>query len=178
LLQRVAEGRDASAASITRIWIRAIASHPLAYARHRLEHFNSSTTFLVEPAHRCRWETSSACSMPKLQRAMKDFVRKNALYWPCIWLALGLWLLLKGGAGAEVKALAWSGLLYGAGYLLVGVATDPRYHLWTTLSIATAAGLFLADQQHPWAALKRAAVPVGLVAAAGYAARLLSLIPG
>jgi hypothetical protein len=73
--------------------------------------------------------------------------------------------------------LAWSGLLYGGGYLLVGIATDPRYHLWTTLSIATAAGLFLADQQHPWAALKHAAVPVGLVAAAGYAARLLSLLP-
>lgn len=43
----------AGAQPIADRWIEAIAAHPLAYARHRLEHFNSSTYFIVPPAQRC-----------------------------------------------------------------------------------------------------------------------------
>ena len=161
---------------LTQIWLAAVAHHPLAYAEHRLSHFNSSIQFLVSADARCRAAPEySGCDRPYRARIESDFIRKNFLYWPCVWLAAGIWLLFQRSAGAPAKALAWSGLLYGTSFLLVGVATDYQYHLWTVLSIGLALGLHFSRQKDWRGPLKRLAVPVGIVVAAGYAARIALL---
>ena len=176
LFQRFAAPGAKPGAGLTQIWLDAVAHHPLAYAEHRLSHFNSSIQFLVSADARCRAAPEYAgCDRPPGVRIGSDFVRKNFLYWPCVWLAAGVWLLFQRSASAPAKALAWSGVLYGTSFLLLGVATDYQYHLWTILSIGLALGLHFSRQEDWMAPLKRLAVPVGIVVAAGYVARIVLL---
>ena len=166
-----------TAGTPTRTWINAIAAHPFSYARHRLDHFNSSTYFLVPPAQRCRSAPEYFdCNQPQATLIAGDFVKKNPLYWPCVWLVAGAWLLLRGRAGPAVRALAWSGMIYGLAYLVVGVATDWRYYLWTVFAIAMALALDFASGKDSRRAAKELALFVLPVVIAGYAARLLFLI--
>ena len=159
----------------TRTWISAIASHPLSYARHRLDHFNSSIYFLVPPAQRCRSAPEYFdCNEPRARLIASDFVKKNPLYWPCVWLAAGAWLLVRRRGAAEgIRALAWSGTLYGVAYLVVRVATDWRYYLWTVFAIAMALALDFASAKDTRPAARELALVVLPVVIAGYAARLI-----
>lgn len=167
---------DTTADALTKRWMKAIATHPMAYAEHRLAHFNSSTYFLVSPTARCASApTYSGCDQPRARQIVDDFVKKNLLYWPCLWLAAGAWLVFRGRASAAVRALASSGILYGLGYLFVGVATDWRYHLWTTLAISMALALHFASDENAGERLKELILVVTPVAVAGYVARLLFL---
>jgi mannose/fructose/N-acetylgalactosamine-specific phosphotransferase system component IID len=92
-----------------------------------------------------------------------------------VWLAGGIWLLLQRSASAPAKTLAWSGLLYGTSFLIVGVATDYQYHLWTILSIGLALGIHFSRQEDWIEPLKRLAVVAGIVIVAGYIARVAML---
>ena len=178
LFQRFASTAEAARVLRTR-WLDAIAEHPAAYAEHRLSYFNSSTGFLVSPTARCEAApTYSKCDEPRSTQIIGDFVKKNLLYWPCIWLAAAAWLIARGRPSPPVRALAWSALLYGFGYLLIGVATDWRYHLWTTVAAAMALALHFARDKEADGRWKELLVAVALVAIPGYAARIFFIFAG
>ena len=154
-LQELIDDGDVDAKTL---WLRAIASHPIAYAEHRLTHFNISTWFLVPGGPEF---TAWSRSVPNPWRfqvrqnhvlttitAIGDMVASTPFGWPIFWICVALAALILGAAAgvrADVIAVAASSFLYGAGYLVFGVATGMRYHFWT-LSGAAVAAVLLAAQ--------------------------------
>jgi hypothetical protein len=73
---------------------------------------------------------------------------ETPLAWPFFWISLAaaaLVLCVSGELPVEIKALAASAFLYGAGYLVIGVATGMRYHLWTVTGAALSFVLTIAE---------------------------------
>ena len=136
------------------LWRRAILKYPVAYMAHRLSHFNSSIYFFV-PSLSFRyskaWELGPSGRRVITQRDIYlDYLKKNLLFWPVTWLALGvcaLSLLRQPVAPppmfACARALICSGLLYSAAYLFIGVATETRYYYWSIMAIML--GIILAS---------------------------------
>lgn len=155
--------------SLTAEWLTTIARHPVAYAMHRIAHFNRSIFFVVPPAQQCV-EAPEMHDCPVSARS--DFLTKNALFWPCIWLAVGIALLLVPNVGTLATGLVWSGLAYGLSYAIVGVASDFRYFLWTEIAVQLALVLALLKG----ASIRWPLIAAGAVAAVGYAARFAYLI--
>ena len=134
------------------IWGKAILAHPIAYAEHRLTHFNLSTWFLVpDDPFSPGWSQSvpnpwnfQVRPNPVLS-AVDNIANATAmtpLGWPIFWIALALSVLLacwSAKLSDAVTATAASAFLYGMGYLIFGVATGMRYHLWTITGAALAA---------------------------------------
>lgn len=169
-------------------WAAAVLAHPLAYAEHRLAHFNSNTRFLVRDADLPKLSVASdpnpwGYTLPA--SAARDAVAMAAqallqtpFGWPVCWLALGVGLLVLRPAVRTLDpaaAMAWSAVLYGFSYLPLSVASEVRYHFWTTTAIGIAAALTLprADVR----ALPRwrwvlAGVPVVVVVLSGVVARV------
>lgn len=125
-------------------WVRSIASHPIAYLQHRLIHFNLSSWFLVKNGPDfTAWsqsvpnpwgyhveENGLLTSITKVA----DEAAMTPLGWPIFWISIALGSLVAGlmfGLEVEPIAIAASAFLYGAGYLVVGVATGIRYYIWT-----------------------------------------------
>jgi hypothetical protein len=170
-------------------WLKTIAQHPLAYAEHRLKHFNSALLFLVPPKH-IRLTPEYRTGDPKVkplevvtERDVRlDIVRKNFAIWPATWLALAgclLFLLrheppVTGVAAGRV--LAVSALGYSGAYLLIGVATDMRYHYWSLLAVLLALLVALPTLLRQWrerrGPLLACAGGVGAVVVLGTLARL------
>lgn len=140
------------------IWLRAIAAHPLAYAQHRLAHFNQSTWFMVPHGPGFTAWTNSVDNpwsfkvrgnwVLKAIDAMARAAAVTPLGWPVFWISLALATLIL-GRSAKVRgvaiAVAASALLYGAGYLLVGVATGMRYYVWVITGAGLGAVLVVGD---------------------------------
>jgi hypothetical protein len=141
-----------------RVWIEAIAAHPLAYAQHRLAHFNAETRFFV------RGQTDPAApsqSDPNpwnyriqpngVQQGVDHVVSWSAitpLGWPIWWMAMaaGVAILTPVLPSREiVTPIALSALLYGLGYLAFGVASEMRYHLWTMIAALLAVVIAASD---------------------------------
>ena len=143
---------DEGDVSVTRLWLSAIATHPLAYAEHRLDHFNRSTSFLVRtnpvPA---AWAQSAQNpwgfqvrqnSMLASVDAYADGFGATPLGWPIFSISLALAVLIASFAtktSMAVRAIAASAFLYGMSYLVVGVAVGLRYYFWTFSGAALAA---------------------------------------
>ncbi|URD61040.1 hypothetical protein M8312_00525 [Sphingomonas sp. KRR8] len=163
------------------LWIDAIRHHPLAYAEHRLAHFNQATYFLIRHSPgNTGWLTSvdnpwhyQVTPNPVLDAVgtADRLVLKTPLGWPIIWLALAL-AALVGALALRVRgpalALAASAFLYGSGYLLVGVATGMRYQLWTWFAAIIAALFVWAEWRNSQRGLPRW-LPIALI--------LLVLVP-
>jgi hypothetical protein len=168
------------------LWRRAILEHPVAYMAHRLSHFNSSIYFFV-PSVSYRYskapEVRSGLRIITQSEIYFDYLKKNFLFWPVFWLALGVCALpfLKPSATAPpviacARALITSGLLYSAAYLFIGVATETRYYYWSIMAIML--GIILASSEirqqmraHP----SRSRLAVAFVLAVlsiGFAARI------
>jgi len=139
-------------------WLRAIINHPVAYAEHRLDHFNRSTWFLLrESPHFTAWTASVPnpwnyqVRMNALLAAVSryaDVAARTPLGWPCFWIAVGLAAFVLAacqGLDLQFVAIAASAPLYGLGYLLFGVATGMRYHFWTMTGAALAAALVIGE---------------------------------
>lgn len=143
---------------ILRDWVVAIATHPLAYARHRLAHLNA--TLRIGGRYDERSATAPGDSEPNpdglgrrggpvthtLQRAMA-IVAETPLGSPAVWLvavaAIG-WTL-HGTARQPARdlglALALSAILMTASFAVVSIASDLRYHLWLMAATGLAAVL-------------------------------------
>jgi hypothetical protein len=161
-------------------WIGAIAAHPIAYAEHRLRHFNRSSYFLV------RGETLPPAFNHSDPNVWNEQVQPNAMLaaidqiatwsagtpigWPIWWMAMAAGVLILSPclpSRGLIVPIALSALLYGLGYLVVGVASEMRYHLWTMtgalLAAILAAGDFLSGSRSPRRRIVCALSPVTLV---------------
>ncbi|MCL6708295.1 hypothetical protein M8R20_14945 [Pseudomonas sp. R2.Fl] len=144
--------------SLTGPWIGAIARHPLAWAEHRLAHFNSAMQLLV-PGHQAALPAIQAVvdgqkakePAPQGLRRVLDLVRFGPWSTPALWLAFGLGVLIvthdarrRGDVPATLAlALTLAGSSYLGAFLFVGVANDPRYGLAGGAAILTAMALLV-----------------------------------
>jgi hypothetical protein len=139
-------------------WLGAVLRHPLAYAEHRLAHFNINTRFLVGDEIERPVQNQSApndwhytvgpnAALSVIDRAAVA-TGGTPLGWPIWWLAVALGALLLGArlpSRRLVVPLALSSLLYGFGYIVFSVAAEMRYHLWTIVAALLAAVIVAAD---------------------------------
>ena len=140
------------------LWIGAVVRHPLAYAEHRLAHFNINTRFLVSDEIERPVQNQSApndwhftvgpnAALGAIDSAAVDSA-DTPLGWPIWWLAVALGALILGTRLPSRRLtvpLALSGLIYGAGYLVLSVAAEMRYHLWTMIAASLAAVIVAGD---------------------------------
>jgi hypothetical protein len=124
----------------TTTWVSAIIKHPLAYAEHRLAHFNSELAFLPPRHH------------PKIQ----DVLRSIPIFTPIFALAIAFLVLFLTFPHPTTKqsplqiaafCLVTSGLFYMLAYLIVGVASEPRYHYWDMIAVFLAAAICFSERQ-------------------------------
>ncbi len=175
---------------LTGQWLRTIASHPLAYAIHRLRHFNSSVLFAVPLKHirlTPEYRTDNPAFPPlevfSARDIRLDLLRKNPFMWPVTWLAWGAVLLVwawrerPAPSVLLARVLAASALGYSGAYLVIGVATDFRYHYWSLVAVAAATVAVLPQLAQAWRDRSRILLGglalLGLVVAIGVATRLL-----
>lgn len=178
---------------LSRQWLSAIAANPVAYAQHRLKHFNSALMFAVPLKHVRlvpEYQPADASSFKPFgvisaQEVRWDLLRKSPIVWPVSWMAWGVVLLVflarrredTGMTAGTARVLTVSALGYATAYLLVGVSTDVRYHYWAMLALLEATVLALPQLAQGWRdrdrSLRIGLAGVATVILAGTAARLL-----
>ena len=135
---------------------RAAAAHPLAYVEHRLRHWNSTERWLVRPnlpdaappieaePNDLGLGTPSSDVASSWQDAAAIEV-STPLGWPIVWSLIATlllpcaWRRREEPAGALALALLASAVTLEASFLVISIASDLRYHLWSM----TASGLGL-----------------------------------
>jgi len=140
---------------------RSVAAHPVAYAEHRLKHWNSTERWLVQPSlpeaappdesedNDIGLRTPASPLMPEWQ-SVAAAEAATPLGWPIVWTTVALLLLplaLRRRAeanGGMALALIVSVLTLEASFLVVSIASDLRYHLWT-IAAAPLALILLSD---------------------------------
>jgi len=148
-MQRAAPGSKLRSA-----WIEAIATHPLAYAGHRIAHWNSEMRFWM-PAKMpgtgpLAGSEPNSLGLASPNKRIVGFQKlgttlaSSAAGAPILWFAVALGVLFcawpaRDGAGGVAVTLALSAIFTELAFGLVGVASDYRYHCWGML----AAGLAL-----------------------------------
>lgn len=170
-------------------WGAMIIAHPLEYARHRLNHWNSNMRFLVpfdlpnaaaprgsEPNDLGLGHGQSRVTKGLWQAA--SWQAMTPLGWPAFWFATACGILWIGAATPRqparemALALALSSMGLMAGFLVVSVASDLRYHLWSMLAVMLAGLALSACQGVPRHRVRTAIIVVLIVALAGIVARL------
>jgi hypothetical protein len=72
-----------------------------------------------------------------------DYVGRNVLFWPMVWIALGacIAVLLRLSSASEElsasRALVVSALGFSLSYAIVGIASEIRYYYWPIMAIQT-----------------------------------------
>lgn len=145
-------------------WLSAIARYPLAYARHRLTHFNAELGAVMPRHHpedaQYNWTRFVDAKPATLKEKAIDIVRYSAPFRPWFsfvagFVILGLSYRGIGGQGSGSKSsglnmaticLAASGLVYMGAYVVVGVASEFRYQYWGVIAIWVA-GVFCATER-------------------------------
>lgn len=139
-------------------WVKAILAHPIAYAAHRLAHWNIDSAFLVKQATEYWIVSASDPNVWNYQVVPNSFnraviaaawiVNATPLGWPCWWMALSFALVILSRGRFQIFALASSALLYGLGYGVFGVASALRYYCWTMMATLVATALFASYWRH------------------------------
>lgn len=178
--------RAAPGAKLRNAWLRAIATHPLAYAAHRIGHWNSemrawmpATMPGTGPLARSEPNTIGLGSPNKRINAFQKAgttLASSAAGAPILWFAVAIGVLFcawpaRDGAGGVAVTLALSAIVTELAFGVVGVASDYRYHCWGMI----AAGLGLLAATGTRVSPRRvlvAALGVALVAAVVTFARL------
>ena len=169
-------------------WIKAILTHPLAYAAHRLEHWNIASQFLTRKTTD-RWITSASDPNDwnfhvdpnpanRMVTAAVWAVNATPFGWPCWWMAFSFALVALGrrlSHSSQMLALAGSALLYELGNSVFSVATELRYHCWSMLAALIAAVMFAGCWRETPAALRPDRVHQLLAAAPLVATAFLGL---
>lgn len=137
---------------------RAILAHPIAYAEHRIRHFNINTRFIVpnevqgpvpDRTTPNVWNFTVARGPGlKLINTLTGITIHTPLGWPIFWIALagGLLAICRHMPSRKVIGpVAASAFLYGLGYLSFSVSSELRYHLWTITGCTIAAAFAAAD---------------------------------
>ena len=134
---------------------RAVTEHPLAYAEHRLKHWNSTERWLVQPnlqeaappdeaeQNDLGLRTPASPLMPAWQ-SVAAAEAGTPLGWPMLWTVVALlvvpaaWRRRREPAGSLALALVASVLTLEASFLVISIASDIRYHLWSMMASALA----------------------------------------
>jgi hypothetical protein len=184
----VARLRNEQPGALYGLWARAIIGHPWAYARHRLAHWNSTERWLV-PAGRIGAEppTNSepndlglagpASSNAAALQSAGGVEAGTPLGWPMPWTILAVvaaavaWARRNEPAAGLALALAASAIGLEASFLVVSIASDLRYHLWS-MAASALAWILLAGTVRPsrWRAALLVA-GLGAIIAAGLHSR-------
>jgi hypothetical protein len=150
--------RRAAGGALTRAWVGAIAAHPLAYAEHRVAHWNSEMRLWAPaampgtgPLAGSEPNTLGLASPARRVggfQALGAILATSAAGAPILWFAGALAVLVcvwpaRDARGALAITLALSAVLTELAFAVVGVASDYRYHCWGML----AAGLALIAAQ-------------------------------
>lgn len=146
----IANGLDEAAPGgrLFALWIETAARHPFAYAAHRLAHWNLSMRFwapwqmpAAEPAATSEPNAlglgSPAPRIAPFQK-LSGWLAGSPLGSPMLWLAVALTMLVL-VRQPLASGLALSAVASELGLLLVGIASDYRYHLWAMLATGLAA---------------------------------------
>ncbi|WP_375391637.1 hypothetical protein [uncultured Sphingomonas sp.] len=186
LADTLAFDRDPNLSPVQRDWLQLIAAHPLGYAEHRLLHAVSALRLLPPP--RQAPAAAPYASQPNgwgvgqparaAARALQPAaaaIGASPVGAPAWWLigAFALAAALRRTPPQPARALALGLLLsaFGmeAGLLVVGIASDLRYHLWAAVATGLAAGLLAACEGAPvgWGRRSALALAAGLIALAG-----------
>jgi hypothetical protein len=162
--------------------------HPIAYAKHRLAHLNSTDRWLV-PFH---WPSAAppAVSEPntlglanpgaaaRSWQALTAVVVETPLGWPIAWIVVAITALAASLSRPRdpvrdlATALLVSALALEASFAMLSIASDLRYHLWPMIATAVASVL-LADRPPPRRLFAIGACAFLLVIGSGIAARAL-----
>jgi hypothetical protein len=140
--------------ALGKAWRQAVLAHPIAYAAHRLAHWNATmrlwmpaSTPLAEPQSGSEPNavglTSPDTRVVPVQ-SLAGTLARTPLGAPIVWLALAAGVLIGEWRGKRERsglavALAGSAIAGELSFLLVSVSSDLRYHLWAMI----AAGLAL-----------------------------------
>jgi hypothetical protein len=168
-------------------WTGTILHHPLAYAAHRLAHWNM--TMRGWAPWRTPFATPSSVSEPNTLglgtparrigpfETFAGWLAQSPPGSPLLWLAgaLAILALARPGAGPRqqlANTLALSSVATELAFLVVSIASDFRYHLWAMLAAGLAA-LLLAGTPLPRRRATVALVAVLLVFAACILARTI-----
>ena len=171
-------------------WLKAIGEHPVAYAIHRIRHFNETMYFIV-PWRTWYWAPfidPVAGPVPdgRIQHFTEhatDVLMNNPIFAPatCFVLELATLLMLAfrphlsncWRQGAFYAGFA--GSIYAAGYLIVGVASMYRYQQLTlTWAPLSALLLFAGSPRSEWRTLGLSlGVPTAVTALVVGASRLM-----
>ncbi|MFA6124216.1 MAG: hypothetical protein WCS75_07055 [Sphingomonas sp.] len=180
------QGRPAG--QLYRLLVTAIIRHPLAYAAHRLAHFNSTERFLVPagwpgaaPPARSEPNDLGLGNPGAVARGWQIAARwmaETSLGWPIAWLTLaiiGLAVAVPRPVGAArdlALALLVSAVSLEASFGVLSIASDLRYHLWPMVGTALAMVLLWVDRRWSARALRLGGLALALVLAGGLMARL------
>jgi len=142
---------------LSKLWLEAIVSHPLAYLAHRFAHANRFFQFLCTDCKELvftGWQSGNQKEFSfeptwlfHVIDAGAQALNDSLLGPPYVWLLISLaWAWAGLGIPNEktraiVVSLALSGAMYALGYFIIGIAHEYRYIYWTLLSalIATPA---------------------------------------
>lgn len=137
--------RASSSSELTIALARNVMRHPLAYAEHRLAHWNMTERWWVplglisaDPqikAHPNGLGLRGPTSVPKWWQRLAHAQAATPLGWPIVWTTLALFFLpvafrRRDAAGNLALALLGSGLVLELSFLVVSIASELRYHLW------------------------------------------------
>ncbi|PCG10772.1 hypothetical protein COA17_05210 [Sphingomonas ginsenosidimutans] len=164
----LARGAAPSPATLDAAWRRALLSYPGGYLLHRAEHANAELLLFVSIKPRNGIGPAVPDPAPPRESLAKALVRYTAgvVLIPAMFVAIGVvaWIValaaLRRGNGEwgtgergrgerwpvrVAAALAASGLAYAASFVVVGVATAPRYFAYPAATALLAVALLLAD---------------------------------
>jgi hypothetical protein len=166
----------------------AIAAHPAAYAEHRLKHWNSTERWLVPPNlpeaappdesedNDVGLRNPASPLMPAWQ-SVAAAEAATPLGWPIVWTLVALllvpsaWRRREEPDGSLALALLASALVLEASFLVVSIASDLRYHLWTIAAVPLALILLSNDLRFSRPRWVGAAALLALVIAGGLVTR-------
>lgn len=154
----VSDGLEVAApgGKLTTLWVGTIARHPLAYAAHRLAHWNATMRWIVPERYPLAEPQAdsepNALGLGSPARWTVPFARTAAdlaespLGAPIVWLAAALAVLALAWRRTDARSrlavtLALSAVLTELAFVVISVAADYRYHLWAMLATGVAVAL-------------------------------------
>lgn len=166
-----------------RVWAESAARHPLAYAGHRLAHWNATLRWLVPRGRPLAAPPgisepnglglASPGPAGEAAAAIGDWLAETPLGWPILWFAAALAALVCARPDQRLAVtLALSAVLLEASFLLVSISSDLRYHLWPMLATGIAWALIARAPPRCGRVVWMAGGLIFLLGLAGLAARL------
>jgi hypothetical protein len=144
----------------TRDWISAIIRHPVAYATHRLAHFNSELFFIVP-----RNDANYGSLLRQDRDMIASYLTSSLFPSPVVIISnlivfgLVMGVVIVGlcyrssrpralKLDDAVACLGISGVVYALTYFIIGVSTSPRYQYWSLMAVCLASIIFLSRREH------------------------------